>query len=122
MCIFFSRLDIGVFLRWAGKDMKRVKKMKTRQRLVVIVNTENIALKWRHSLAADGRTRILNGLLQQCNKEIREILYFWKEIVFQRVLFYFALALSLEAFSIWIISLSICLYAKTFFWLIIEQK
>ena len=90
--------------------------MKTRQRLVVIVNTENIALKWKHSLAADGRTRIWNDLLQQRYKEIREIdLYFWKEIVFQRVLFYYALALSLEAFSIWIISLSICLYAKNSF-------
>ena len=50
-------------------------------------------------------------------KLVREILYFWKEIVFQRVLFYYALALSLEAFSIWIISLSICLYryAKNIF-------
>ena len=92
-----------------------IAQMKTRQRLVVIVNTENIALKWRHSLTADGRARIWKGLLQQCNKEIREIVYFWKEIVFQRVLFYYALALSLEAFSILIISLSICLYTKNIF-------
>ena len=57
-------------------------------------------------------TAFYNNVL---NKEIIEIVYFWKEIVFQRVLFYYALALSLEAFSILIISLSICLYAKNIF-------